>query len=144
MNFLRTTLAATLLSAAALAPIAQPHAQAQSLPSAVYSSEKSCKSGYTPHSETHSYLTREGVEEFEGGCFFLKIFPDTTGATGRKDDFAGFVALGYCQEPGATTPYIFHVRRFSELASGKYTLMLSYQDRGKQIEVEYYPCPGKK
>lgn len=107
----------------------------------VYSSEENCAFGYLPFPELGpSYLTEQGVEEFEAGCVFLQLVEEPLLRIGSRTKFSGFVAIGYCQEPGFTTPHVFHVRRFAELAAGRHTVMLVFQDGAQTSETEYYPC----
>lgn len=105
----------------------------------VYSSEPACASGYDPLSGTRSYLVNDGIEALEGGCFFLEKTADDVG-NHQNAGFNGFVAIGYCQEPGLTTPHLFHVRPHADLADGGRTVMVIYQDGATTHEVEYYPC----
>ncbi len=131
-----------LIAALAFAALAGTAAAEQEpLLDGVYSNEPGCASGHDPTSGDISYLHDWGVEEYEGGCLFLEKIPDETHDR-EAAHFVGFVAIGYCQEPGFTTPHVFHVRRHAELPDGRFTVMLVFQDGAETNETEYHPCAG--
>lgn len=106
----------------------------------IYSNEPGCASGFNPGDPKRLYLRDSGVQEYEGGCFFLEKTPDM--AQEGAPEAPAFVAIGYCATPAPAVPRLFHVGPLTEREDGRWTLMLAYEAEGRLVATEFHPCPG--
>lgn len=105
-----------------------------------YSSVPDCAEGPDAMSGEVSRLWEGGMEAVEFRCVFTQQYELPYSGLGPKTQYEGFVALGFCEEPGLSTPHVFLAKRNQEYPDGRFTFTLVYQDEEQTIRTEYYPC----